>query len=351
MIARALLLALLLGAGTAAAAETHTVTDMAGRAVILPVKPEGVACLEVLCYQKMFMLGAAGQVREMTQTIAPWMQATNPAVVDIPKITVDPNFEDLLARRTDVVFYAYNAVSTLAKLDSIGLPGLVSQPQGHPADTADVFIAESKRAVRMFGAVLGGEAVRRADEWCDYFDAKLRFVTSRVAAIPPEQRRKLYYLRGPSALDTQGSGSNTFWFGTLAGADMVVKDQSWMGKGMVSMEDILRWNPDFILVGRQYSPDLVLTDDRWAGVAAVRNGRVIPSPEGVFYWDGGLEGVLLMEFLAKQLYPERFADLDPVVELKEFYRRFYRYPLTDAEAALLLQGRSPDGRRQNLMNN
>jgi hypothetical protein len=29
-------------------------------------------------------------------------------------------------------------------------------------------------------------------------------------------------------------------------------------------------------------------------------------PEGVFYWDGSTKGVLLMLYLAKQLYPERF---------------------------------------------
>ncbi len=74
-------------------------------------------------------------------------------------------------------------------------------------------------------------------------------------------------------------------------------------------------------------------------------------PNGVFYWDGGPESVLLMAFIAQKLYPERFADLDMVAELRDFYRRFYGYPLSEAEARLLLDGRSPDGSRRNPMNN
>ena len=127
-------------------------------------------------------------------------------------------------------------------------------------------------------------------------------------------------MRGPSSLNTQGAGSNTLWYGKLGGANMVIENQPLAGRGSVSMEDLVRWNPDVILVGRQYSLDLVFKDERWAGIAAVKNGRVYATPEGVFYWDGGPEGVLLMEFVAKLLYPERFAGLDMVAEVQGLLR-------------------------------
>lgn len=113
----------------------------------------------------------------------------------------------------------------------------------------------------------------------------------------------------------------------------------------------MRWNPDVILVGRQYSLDLALKDERFAEIAAVKNGRVYSSPEGVFYWDGGPESVLLMLYVAKLLYPDRFADLDVAAEVKNYYTRFYGYQLSDGEVALLLRGQSPDGRRINPANN
>ena len=36
----------------------------------------------------------------------------------------------------------------------------------------------------------------------------------------------------------------------------------------------------------------------------------------MFHWDGGPEQVLLLQFIAKTLYPERFPDLDLPAELK-----------------------------------
>jgi iron complex transport system substrate-binding protein len=324
--------------------------DMAGRPVAIPPHVARVACIEVLCYQKMAMLGAADRVALMVRTAAPWMAATNPAVTAIPTITGDPQFEGLLADKVDMVFFAYNARQTLDKLRSLGLAAAISQPLGR-IDSAESFLEQSKRSVRLFGRILGGEAERRAEDWCAYVDQRVAFVAARLADVPAKGRPKVYYMRGPQALNTQGPGSNTFWIGELAGADMVVRDQTWSGKGTVSMEDLLGWNPDVVLVGRQYAPELVLEDERWRTVNAVRNHRVHSTPEGVFYWDGGIEQVLLLEYMAKLLYPERFADLDMVREAQDFYLRFYRYRLTDDQARLLLDGRSPDGSRANPWNN
>ena len=57
----------------------RTVIDMTGRSVELPRKVERVACLEVLCYQKLFMLGAASRAVVMTKTSAPWMPSPTQA--------------------------------------------------------------------------------------------------------------------------------------------------------------------------------------------------------------------------------------------------------------------------------
>lgn len=339
------------GARAAGSSSNRTVTDMIGRSVELPPKAERVACLEVLCYQKLFMLGAASRAVVMTRTSAPWMTITNPGVSAIEKITPEPDFEDLLLKRVDVAFFAYNADRTLKKLESLGIRGLVSQPIGRTAKTAEEFLADAKRSVQLFGEVLGDEAELRADAWRRDLDRRVRFVSERLSGLKASERLKLYYVRGPQALSTQGKGSNTFWYGELGGADMVVKAAPLGGKGLISMEDIVRWDPDVILVGRQYPLDIVFKDDRWAGVAAVKKGRVYPSPEGVFYWDGGPEGVLLMEFVAKLLYPDRFADLDMGAEVEDYYARFYDYRLSGEQASSLLQGRSPDGGRLNPANN
>jgi iron complex transport system substrate-binding protein len=144
-----------------------------------------------------------------------------------------------------------------------------------------------------------------------------------------------------------------YWYGEIAGANMVIKQSAapQFGRGDVSIEEVLKWNPQVINISRQYSAKLITSDPRLRQIEAVRTGRVHELPEGVFYWDGSTEGVLMMLYLAKELYPERFPDLDLRHEFREYYARFYRYALSDDELDLMLQGKGPDGRRGNNMNN
>ena len=74
----------------------RTVTDMSGRAVPLPAQVRRIGCLEVLCYEKLFLLGASDRIAMMVQTNAPWMEPTNPAMRRIQKIGSEPNVEELL---------------------------------------------------------------------------------------------------------------------------------------------------------------------------------------------------------------------------------------------------------------
>ncbi len=347
---RRMILAGVLALGLAGGAQAREVTDLAGRRVEVPATVRRVACLEVLCYPRMAMLGAAARIVIMDPAPAPWVRRTNPRVAAIPVFRGSASLEEILAARPDVVFL--NAAldpQALARLAAAGIPALVSQPVRPPATALD-FAADSRAMVLLFGRVLGGEAERRAEAWCAYFDERVHFVESRVAALPEDRRPRLYYVRGPRALSTQGRGGYTTWIGTMAGARMVVDRSAIGNKGEASMEELVRWDPQVIVVGRQYSLGVVLDDPRWRDIAALRDRRVYPSPVGVFYWDGGPEQVLLLQYLAKLLHPDLFADLDMVAEVKGYYARFYGTALSDAEAALLLAGRSPDGSRHNSLN-
>lgn len=339
------------GRANALSKPTVKVVDMAGRTVEIPAEVRKAACLDVLCYQKLLMLGVSDRAVMMYFTDAPWMPVADPNLERIPKIEGEPNLEDLLESGADVAFFAYDAKRTAKKLASIDVPGVVSQPQGKRARDIAGFVEETRRSVLLYGEVMGGEALLQAKAWCDYFDARVRYVTARTGPIPENRRPRVFYLRGPTSNHTQGVSGDTFWYGELAGGDMVVKNDTLAVKGPVSMEKIIEWNPDFVLVGRRYPVDMVLKDSRWSNTNAVKTGGVQPCPSGVFYWDGGLEGVLLMEWLAKKLHPDLFEDLDLVAEVKDFYLRFYRCALSDEQAGKLVAGLGPDGVRRRLYNN
>ena len=333
------------------AAWARTVTDMAGRRVEIPDAPARIACLEVMCYPRMLMMHAEGRVVTRVVNGAPWAARTNPALSSIPAFASAPNLEDVMARHPDLALVSANYGLSRSALAEAGIPALVFQPV-RAARSEGEFIADAKTMVRLAGQVLGGEAQSMAEEWCAYFDDRLRLVRGRIAAIPAEKRPKLYYARGPKATNTHGRGGFFNWVGALAGARMVIDEEGpAAANSQVSPETLIGWNPDVIVVGRQYAPEIVLDDPRLADLAAVRRHRVYSSPEGVFYWDGGPEQVLLLQFLAKRLYPDLFADLDLATEIKGYYARFYRTVLSDEEVSNLLEGRGPDGSRFNPMNN
>lgn len=333
-------------------AAARTVIDMTGQAVTVPEQVRRIGCLEVLCYEKLFLLGASDRIAMMIHTNAPWMQATNPAMARIRQLPSNPDIEELLFQRVDVIFrtVGYPDRHKIERLAALGIPVLTSQAIGR-IDSAEAFIASRKHMLRLFGHVLGEPYASRAEAWCAYHDRQVAYVRARTRQIPPAQRVRLFHVRGPQATQTQGTDSNTYWYGELAGANMVIKQQGLSGKGEIALEQLLRWDPQVINVGRFYSADLVRKDPRWAHVTAVRQGRVHELPEGVFFWDGSTEGVLLMLYLAKELYPDRFADLDLKQEIRHYYQQFYRYTLSERELEHMLAGRGPDGQRHNAMNN
>jgi iron complex transport system substrate-binding protein len=322
------------------------VIDMADRAVSLPRDIHRVACFEVLCYEKFFLLGGSELVAAMYRTDPPWMSTIDPNVTHLPKVEDPPNREELLKDGIDVVFLRYDRLQ-LRGLATAGIPAIVSQPplQTHFKDAA-AFVDAQKRMVRLFAGVIGGDAGQKAEAWCAYYEERVGYLMARTADIPDGQRPKAYYLRGPNATNTQGPHSNTYWYGVIGGADMIVKNLPLNGQGPMSMEEIVNLDPDFIFVGRQYAPELVLNDQRWRNISAVRNGHVMPLPEGMFYWDGSTEGTLLAEFIAKALYPDRFADLDLATEVRRYFKTFYQFDFTDEEIGRFLRGLTPTGIRR-----
>ncbi len=329
----------------------RTITDLAGRHVEIPDSPQRIACLEVLCHQRLLMLHVPEKAVSRVETAAPWMARTNPQLSRIPSFDSTPNLEEVVARRPDLAFINSSYGLSLAALDAAGIPALVTQPV-RPARSAEEFIADAKAMVMLGGQVLGGESLALAQDWCRYFDDRLHLVQSRIAHIPQERRPRLYYVRGPEITHTTGQGGYFNWVAILAGARMVVDDDALTGANpQISVETLIGWNPDIIIMGRQYDPSMVLENPVLTSLSAVRQQKVWPSPVGVFFWDGGPEQVLLLQFLAKRLYPEMFADLDLAAEIRRYYARFYRTDLSDEEVRRLLDGRAPDGSRVNSMNN
>ena len=112
----------------------------------------------------------------------------------------------------------------------------------------------------------------------------------------------------------------------------------------------MAWDPEYIFIDHGGMNDgktveelirELKSDPVYRSVRAVKNGRIYASPSGVFYWDMGIQKILLIMNMAKILHPEEFQDLDMAAEVAEFYDRFFDYPLTKQEAQKILNRENP----------
>jgi iron complex transport system substrate-binding protein len=352
MVSRVFAVILLLAAGcdgkSIGTGAGRAVTDIYGQARQVPDTISRVACLDVLCYSILITLGEADKVVSMQKNAArtPWVARVRPPR-GIELLEASPSSEMLLAEGVEVVLGGYGGDREAEAFARAGLRQVRAQAIGIKAGTVEEFVESQKRLVRIFGETLGGSARERALAWCHYYDEAVARVLSRTRSLPASRRPKAFFARGPSPLATHGKGAYVYWYGEMAGADMVVKGKS--ATGDVSVEELIRWDPEVVFVGRQYPASLVLDDVRLRGLRAVRARRVLEVPAGVFFWDGGPECVLLLFYLAKHLHPEVFPDLDLASEVKGYYRRFYGTELADHEVELLLRGLGPDGERRNTL--
>jgi iron complex transport system substrate-binding protein len=311
------------------------VTDMAGRSVEVPRNPSRIAPLVGPGYEKIILLGAVDKVaitgnRNATSS---WATVVAPHYKGKPvsENATDPNIEELMSLGVDVVFYWDSYPKVIDRLGEAGIPVVVTQLGNGNPKSIDEFIQFQKEEVLLFGNVLGEEYLKKAEEWCQFFDEKVNFIRSRTASLGPEERPDVYYVRGPDPLTIHGRNSYTMWLVELAGGNLVSRDSKIELLYTTTMEDVVNWNPEYIFMGRVNNTDSIIKDPAWSSIRAVKEGKVMVNPKGVMVWDYSSEGFLLMEFVAKTIHPELFEDLDVKKEIKDYYQRFYGYTLTDDE--------------------
>ncbi|MFS8054089.1 ABC transporter substrate-binding protein [Rhizobium sp. BR 317] len=250
------------------------------------------------------------------------------------------NIEELLKLKPDVVFVTNYAPADMVKqIEDAGLSvvaiSLLDVPPEEAAklnpsvkDEPAAIDSGFATGVRLIADVLGRKD--KGEEMIAVTKKTRKLVADRLADIP-EDKRVPVYMANPD-LTTYGHGKYTGLMMERAGARNVAN--SIAGFKQVTMEDVLTWNPAVIFVQERYPA--VVEDIKkaasWQTVDAVKNGQIYLMPEYAKAWGYPMpEAMALGElWMAKELYPERFADIDMQAEANAYYKEFYR---TDYRAA------------------
>ncbi len=238
----------------------------------------------------------------MTITTAPWMIATNPKVATIPKITRIPISRICWSRRWMSPSSPITRASPWSNWSRWAFPAALPAADRQGADGGGLY----RRKQTLHPAVRQGAGRRSRSggprNGALFLDDRVRRIATVVGTIPPERRLKVYYLRGPQAVNTQGIGSATYWFGELGGASMAVNvspGRQWhhLPRGRRPLEPGRDSRRASISHGPGSEGRALGRHQRRCATAVSIRRRKAP------FTGRGLESVLFMEFVAWRLYP------------------------------------------------
>jgi iron complex transport system substrate-binding protein len=324
-------------------AYARTVTDMTGRKVVIPDRIERVVGLSppatylIYAIDPNLLAGLSSPLRgdERFYTVERFKRL--PVVGGIAGESRNINVETLLKVKPDVVF-----LWELKRKDINGINRKYEQilsPLGIPILYLRMgSVNDYPAAFRFMGDVLARK--ERAASLERYAVNALRKTSRAMSGIPAGKRVPVYYAEGVDGLSTEGEGSLHTQLIPLSGGRNVcgVKETSLMGMEKITMEQLLIYDPDVILVKEKTCFERILKDPRWKNLRAVRAKRVYLIPYVPFNWFDRPPShmhLLGVQWLSNLLHPDR-CPLDIVKETKAFYRLFFSKEISDREAREIL---------------
>lgn len=323
-------------------AETRVITDMAGRQVEIPVVIERTAFFGGPIGQVPYILGVEDTV------VATSIGSKNSQLLNI----MDPELKGVSApRQTNGIINIEELIKSNPQFVIAGTVdgGIVEKQTALPVvyffDSSDGTAQQTKDEVTFIGYIYGKD--ERARLYGEYLDRMLALVKARVADIPLDEQKVLYNGYDPNHLITYGG--DTYMQERIETAGLKnaaqeintsgVKPGIHAGLDQVSIEQVLKWNPDIIVIDSG-SPEDMYRDPRWSSIKAVQNKQIYRLPNGVFVWNrpSAESAVLHPLWMAKIAYPERFTDISMEQEVKKFYHDAFMYDLTDEQVKKLLSG-------------
>lgn len=348
---RLIVLGLLLFLACPASAGSRAIVDASGRSVAVPddvgrVICSGSGCLRLLTYLEAQSMAVAVddiESRRKSFDARPYALA-NPQFKSLPIfgefrghdnpeliLTLEPQPQVIL--KTYASSMGYNPVELQQKT---GIPVVVLN-YGDLGKQRPQFY----HSLRTMGEVVGRQ--ERAEEVIAFIEGLIADLEQRTADIPEQDRPSVFVggvaFKGPHGYQSTEPAYPPFAFvnahNLACGKGMTAKELS---HSDISKEKIVEWDPEYLfldLATLQLGDEAgglheLRHDPAYRTLTAVREGRVyglLP-----YNWYTKNYGSILANafFIGKQLYPDRFKDVDPAAKADEIYRFLVGKPVFKA---------------------
>ncbi|MDR1572562.1 MAG: ABC transporter substrate-binding protein [Clostridiales Family XIII bacterium] len=319
---------------------TRLFVDSAGREVELPLHIDSVApsgayaqiMLYTLCPEK--LLGLSSPFSRGQKAYIDEKYWDLPVFGQFYGKNATMNFEEIIKAAPDVI------VDIGEEKDGIAadMDGIQEQT-GIPVIFVKATLGLTAEAYETLGEALGVQ--ERAAELSAYARETLGLAEENRARIAEGDRVGVLFGNGEYGLEVSGAGSVHAETIELAGAvNVAALDKvSGSGRDEVSIEQVMLWDPDVVILAPDSCYGDIFDDPLWEGVGAVRRGEVYEVPSGPYSWldrPPSVQRLLGVLWLGSLVYPEIY-EIDMVGETQRFYALFWGYDLSEGEARGLLE--------------
>jgi iron complex transport system substrate-binding protein len=319
---------------------TRTVTDTKGTTVTIPYEVTKVAAGGAL-NQVVLMLGGADKLVATAEVVQTgFFPKVYPRIKSVPAAYAGSgggtlSLETILQTSPQVVFGGTTNekdAETLKASDIACLGLTLNTPE------------DIKNTVKLVGEVLGKEAVEKADQFCKYYDNNIKYASDLTKT---SQKVRVFVASGDGAkgavTSIPGNDINTSYISAAGGINIIAEKfptTPTNGSVSVDFEFLIKEQPEVIIANSKATYDYI-TDasngSQWQELTAVKNKKVYLNPKGVYLWSvRSAEGALQPLWLVKTLHPEVTKELDIKQKLKEFYKNYYYYDVTDEDIEAIL---------------
>lgn len=292
------------------------VTDMTGREVAIPDQVDRVvttyrsATQFVFCLNVQDRLVATDISFEKISLFQKLYQGDKIPTVGSKRHGL--NLEQIIEVDPDLVilFPHGEGSSTAEKLEQFGIASLIIVPESYQ---------QIREATNLLGKAIGVE--ERAKKVVKQYDKILNLV-DRSNKI--DDKQKIYFANS-DLFDTVGEGLLQTSMIELAGGINPAKEVK-SGFIKTSLEELINWNPDYIVVSQYYSGTIeeLLNRVELKNLNAVKKENVFRFPSKVEPWDfPSPSSYLGIVWLAKKIYPDVYENVDIEKLVNEYYQTLY----------------------------
>ena len=299
-----------------------TVTDHAGRQVVIEKEPQKIVSCYYITSSLLMALGLEDKMVgiEDNPEFRPIYGLSAPHLLELPWVGTAKvlDVEGCAALEPDLVILPLRQKESAEILESLGIDVLLVNPESQTLLTEMIQMVASATNTQDKGDELIA--------FLDKQEAKLNQILAGVAAP------RVYMASNSNMLATAGDGMYQSDMIRLAGGANVaaeIEDTYW---AEIDYEQLLVWDPEYIILASsaKYTAEDVLQDPNLAGCTAVVNGNVYQIPCDAESWDSPVPSSILGAlWLANILHPEKLTDTDCAAIMDEYYETFYHFTYSE----------------------